>query len=174
MDNDHDHVFLSGTTANEVIVTDFSGTIVKTLTDVYGAAGMAIDGSTLYVAASTIGAIEKIDLATLTDEGVLARGLPGVRWLAVADGRLWTALGDQEAWDQLASVGFDGTVSEFGGLYYGAEVASSPATPDALYVAEDSLSPGSIYRFDVSNGTPVVMASARTTDSNIQQIAAVT
>jgi hypothetical protein len=171
VDDANHHVFVSGPAANEVIVTDFSGTIVSTITGEDGVAGMAIDGSMLYVADRGAGAIDQIDLATLTDKGVLAAGLPGMRWLAVAGGKLWTCLGGAGGWDQLASVGFDGTVSEFGGSYYDGEVTSSAATPDILYVADDHLSPGSIYQFDVSSGSPVLKVRARTSNYGIEQIA---
>jgi len=171
VDDKHHHVFVSGSKANEVIVTDFNGTIVKTLTNEGGATGMAINRSTLYVADTSSGAVDQINLASLTDKGVLATGLPGVRWPAVAGGKLWTAFGPPYSSDQLASVGFQGTVSKFEGSYYNAEVASSLATPDALYVATDSLSPGSVYRFDVSTGKPVLQVSATTDDWNIEEVA---
>jgi hypothetical protein len=170
VDDAYHHVFVSGPASNEVIVTDFSGTIVSTITGEDGVAGMAIDGSMLYVADSNVGAIDQIDLATLTDKGVLATGLAGMRWLAVAGGKLWTCLGGAGGWDQLASVSFDGTVSEFGGSYYDGEVSSSAATPDILYVADDDLSPGSIYRFDVSSGSPVLEVRARTGNYGIDQL----
>src|SRR4051812_40349070 len=65
------HVFAtghSGTTS--IVVLDFSGNIVKTITGEQGASGMALDTAThtLYVALADVGAISEIDTTTLTEK----------------------------------------------------------------------------------------------------------
>jgi hypothetical protein len=171
VDDAHGHVFVSGAAANEVLVFDLSGTLVKTIPNVYGAGAMVVHGATLYVVERNVGGIEAIDLATLTDTGAVATGLAQPGWLAFAGGKLWTSVGSQ--WAQLASVGLDGTVTVFPSpTYYDPDFATTPADPNALFVAEDGLSPGSVYRLDVSNGSPTaVSANTFTHQSNIEQLA---
>jgi Bacterial Ig-like domain (group 3) len=173
VDDANSHVFVSGPTANEVLVFDLSGNLVKTLPNLYGAGAMVIHGSTLYVLERNTGTIESIDLATLTDTGPIASGLNMPVWLAFAGGKFWTAVNGQYGWAQLASVGLDGTVTVFSNTtYYSPDFATSPAAPDTLYMSENGLSPGGVYRFDVSSGSPVFVSSnPRTDQSNIQQLA---
>ena len=64
VDAANSHVFVSSPGSSSIIVLDYTGAIVKTITGEAGAYGMALSGSTLYVALSTAGAIEKIDTCT--------------------------------------------------------------------------------------------------------------
>jgi hypothetical protein len=151
---------------------DDSGQLVKTIPDIYGAKGMVVVGSTLYVVESTTGSIEAINLTTLTADGSVATGLADPLWIAFAGGKLWTAEGGSNTWDKLVSVGLTGGTTVFPTTYYSADLASSPGTPDLLYVAEDGLSPGGIFEFDVSGGSPVAMATNGFTDQeNIEGLA---
>ncbi|HEX4526407.1 MAG TPA: hypothetical protein VH108_06650 [Gaiellaceae bacterium] len=173
VDDLHGHVFVSGPTANEVLVFDFDGNLVKTIPNLYGAGAMVVHGTSLYVVDRNVGGIEAIDLSTLTDSGPVATGLNLPGWLAFAGGKLWTAVNGQYGWAQLASVGLDGTVTVFSNTnYYDPDFGTSAADPNTLYVAEDGLSPGAMFRLDVSSGVPVVVASNPFTDQeNIEQIA---
>jgi hypothetical protein len=167
------HVFVSGPKANEVLVFDFNGNLVTTIPNVNDPGAMVVHGGSLYVAEASAGTIEAIDLSTLTDSGPVATGLNLPTWLAFAGGKLWTGVNGGSGWAQLASVGLDGTVNVFSNTsYYEPDFATSPADPNALYVAEDGLSPGAIYRLDVSSGSPVVSSSNTFTDQeNIEQLA---
>jgi Bacterial Ig-like domain (group 3) len=172
VDDTHSHVFVSGATANEVLVFDFDGTLVRTIPNIYGAGAMVVRGSTLYVVERNLGAIEAIDLDSLTDSGPVGSGLAMPGWLAFAGGKLWTAVNGEYGWAQLASVALDGTVTVFPSSYYAPDFGTSASDPNTLYVAEDGLSPGAIYRLDVSSGSPVVVASnPHTHQSNIEQLA---
>ena len=173
VDDARQHVLVSAPAANEVLVFDESGSLLATIPDEPGARGMVIDGSTLYVAQSTAGAIDQINLDTLTDAGALVTGLVDPVWLAVAGGRLWTAVGGTNAWDELASITLTGTTTVFPTpTYYSADVTSSPGDPNGLYVAEDGLSPGAIYRLNVASGVPVALVKNTATDQgNIEQLA---
>jgi hypothetical protein len=171
VDDAHAHVLVSGPNENEVLVFDYDGTLVKTIPNIPGAAAMVAQGSSLYVVAGKAGAIERIDLGSLTDSGALATGLSTPRWLAFAGGRLWTGVNGNGQWTQLASVALDGTVSVFTPLYYNPDFATTPGDPNALYLTQNGLSPGSLYRLDVSGASPVVRASnTNTGGSNIQQL----
>lgn len=166
------HVFVAAPTANEVLVFGFDGSPVTTIPNVYGAGAMVVHGGSLYVVERTTGTVEAIDLATLADLGPVAQGLNQPGWLAFAGGKLWTAVNGGSGWAQLASVGLDGTVTVFNTNYYEPDFATSAADPNALYVAEDGLSPGAVYRLDVSSGSPAVTSSNTFTDQeNIEQLA---
>ena len=173
VDDANHHVFVSGPAANQVLVFDFDGNLVKTIPNVYGAGAMVVHGASLYVVAKNVGAIEAIDLGTLTDSGPVVTGLSLPSWLAFAGGKLWTAVNGQYGWAQLASVGLDGTATVFANTnYYDPDFGTSSADPNTLYVAQDGLSPGSIYRLDVSSGAPIMVASNTfTNQSNIEQLA---
>jgi hypothetical protein len=172
VDDANHHVFVSGPAANQVLVFDFDGNLVKTIPNVYGAGAMVVHGASLFVVAKNVGAIEAIDLGTLIDSGPVVTGLPLPSWLAFAGGKLWTAVNGQYGWAQLASVGLDGTATVFASTnYYDPDFGTSSADPSTLYVAQDGLSPGSIYRLDVSSGAPIVVASNTfTNQSNIEQL----
>lgn len=173
VDDANGHVFVSSAAANEVLVFDFSGTLVGTIPNVYGAGAMVVHGTSLYVVERNVGAIEAIDLATLADTGPVAAGLAQPGWLAFAGGKLWVSVNNSATWVQLASVGLDGAVTVFSNTsYYEPDFATTPADPNALFVAEDGLSPGAVYRLDVSSGSPTVVSSNTFTDqSNIEQLA---
>jgi Bacterial Ig-like domain (group 3) len=172
VDDTNGHVFVSGPAANELLVFDFGGNLVTTIPNIYGAAAMVVHGPSLYVVERSTGAIEAIDLGTLTDSGPVATGLNAPGWLAFAGGRLWVSLNGTYGWAQLASVALDGTVTVFPTSYYAPDLATSQGDPDTLYVAEDGLSPGAVYRLDVSSGSPVATAANGSTDqSNIEQLA---
>jgi hypothetical protein len=172
VDDAHGHVLVSAPAANEVLVFDLAGNLAKTIPNVYGAGAMVVHGSTLYVVETTTGSVEQIDLGTLTDMGPLATGLASPGWLAFAGGKLWTSVTSGGGWAQLASIGPSGNVTTYPTTYYDPDFATTPADPNALYVAEDGLSPGAVYRLDVSSGSPVVAASNTFTDqSNIEQLA---
>src|SRR5580765_1147964 len=65
VDDANGHVFVSGPAANQVLVFDFDGNLVKTIPNVYGAGAMVVHGTSLYVVARNVGAVEAIDLSTL-------------------------------------------------------------------------------------------------------------
>jgi Bacterial Ig-like domain (group 3) len=173
VDDANQHVFISSPADNSVAVFDFSGDLVTTLSNLPGASGMVIVGSTLYVSEGTSGTIERFNLATLADQGSLATGLTDPRWLAYAGGKIWateTEQGDQA--DQLASISLTGTTKVFATAYYGADLATSPATPNDLYLSEDGSSPGTIIEFGVSGSSPAVLVrNSWTPQANIEELA---
>ncbi len=162
------YVYVSSPASNAIVVIDYSGNVVTTIQDEYGADAMVISGSSLYVALTTTGSIDQIDTATLKRVKTVASGLVKPRDLAFAGGRLWTTSGDCAQWTmKLASVDpASGKVAYFdpdrnSNLGYCAGFASE-AKPGSQLVAWDSgLSPGSITVMDVSAGSPVVVTSTR-------------
>jgi hypothetical protein len=179
VDDTNDHVFISAPAQNEVLVYNFDGTLNTTITGISGAWGMVVNGSTLYVAESGTGDIGAINLSTLAAGTPLATGLTDPHWLVFAGGQLWTDEDlDSDTADQLASVSLAGAVVTFpttaiaAGVEKDLDLATSPGTPNLLYVAQDGTSPGSIYELNVSSGTPSLVESNASTDqNNIDQLA---
>jgi sugar lactone lactonase YvrE len=171
VDDANQHVFVSEPKANAVAEFDFAGKLIATVADVYGAWGMTLSGDDLYVAESTTGDIVRIDLTAspLAPETV-ATGLNDPIWLVMTGGNLWAA---EESEGKVVSVDpWSGTTSPLAGSFYGPDLAVSPGDPDALFVAEDGLSPGAIYRLDVSTSPATEIAENTTTDqSNIEDLA---
>ena len=171
VDNANHHVFVAGHTANVVDVLDLSGNLVTTIDNVYGAAGMAIDKGMLYVAENTAGTIARIHLRTLVRAKDLGSGLIQPYWLAITGGRLWVTVDVSSGWGQIESVNLTtGAGTTFATNYYSPDIVSSPGAPSTIFLAEDGLSPGSIYRLNVASGTPVVAAGASTNQENLEQI----
>jgi hypothetical protein len=162
--------FVSSPSANAVYEFDSNGNLIATVPNVYGAWGMTINGSYLYVAESTAGAIVRIDLtaATLSPQ-TIATGLNGPNWLVLTGGELWSTQDVNEGQsDTLVSIDPNtGVTTTLPGTYYEPDLAVSPGDPSTLFVAEDGLSPGTIYRFAVSASPPTRIADVSTDQENI-------
>ena len=157
VDDANQHVFESAPAQNKVLVFDFNGNSVATIQNLPGADGMVIEGSSLYVAESTTGTIEAINLATLADGGPVATGLTDPQSIAFAGGELWTTESPVGVSGQIASVTLGGTVTAFPLRYfYPEQLATSAATPDVLY----AYAGGGVEKLDVSTGSPVLAGSA--------------
>jgi hypothetical protein len=175
VDDARSQVLVSGPTANVVEVLDYSGNLVTTIPNVYGAWGMVVSGRYLYVAESTGGAIVRIDL-TMPGLGAtpIATGLFQPRWLALAGGKLWTTVTASgfNGYGQLTSVDLKtGMVRAFSQMYYSPDITASPGAPNTVFLAEDAQSPGAVYRIDVTTPKPRVRVSVRTDGSNIEDMA---
>jgi hypothetical protein len=165
--------FVSSPSANAVYEFDFKGNLIATVPNVYGAWGMTINGSYLYVAESTAGAIVRIDLtaATLSPQ-TIATGLNGPNWLVMTGGKLWSTQDvDQGQGDTLVSIDPNtGATSTLPGAYYEPDLAVSPGDPSTLFVVEDGLSGGNLYRFDVSASPPTRTLDVGTDQENIRDL----
>jgi hypothetical protein len=173
VDDARSHVLLSAPTANAVEVLDYSGNLVTTIPNVYGAWGMVVSGRYLYVTESTAGAVVRIDL-TMPGLGAtaIATGLFQPRWLALSGGKLWTTVAASgfSGYGMLTSIDLkSGMVRAFSQMYYSPDIAASPGAPDTLFLAEDGQSPGTVYRLDVTP-KPRIRVSVRTDGSNIQNL----
>jgi hypothetical protein len=175
VDDSRQHVFVSGPKVNAVYELDLSGNLIATVANVYGAWGMTINGNYLYVAESTAGAIVRIDLTSSPlSPATVTTGLNGPRWLVMTGGALWTTSGGGGG-EQSKVVSVDpttGVTTPLAGTYYEPDLAVSPGDPNTLFIAQDGLSPGSVYRIDVSTSPPKQVAySGPTEQSNIQDLA---
>src|SRR3989442_3223391 len=176
VDAANSHVFVSSYGNSQIVVLDYSGTIVKTITGEAGAYGMALSGGTLYVALSTGGAIDRIDTTTLLETSPLVSGIVHPTDLVLAGSRLWATSGNCGTWGAVSLVSVDPAAatptvvpypSAFtvnNGLSYCAAFASNPASNPNLLLAWDlGLSPADITSFDVSSGSPVQVTTAHET-----------
>jgi len=178
------HIFVSSPGSSEILVLDFNGAIVKTITGLAGAWGMALSGSTLYVVLNTAGAIEKVDTGSLNDTGTLVSGLVRPTDLVLAGSKLWTTTGNCANWTvELVSVDPAATTpavtpyptafTQSNALSYCAAFASNPhGNPNLLLAWDLGLEPATITSFDVSSGSPVQMQSVWESPlGNLQDIA---
>src|SRR5207244_8901076 len=132
--------------------------------DEAGAAGMVVDGNTLFVARCGHAAIDVIDTATLTRTGSIpiAAGLSGTCRLAVAGGRIWYASSDSPG--PLGSVTITAPHTEASypslGNVMGPLFATSPTDTDLLAVADSVDCSAPVRVYDLSPPTPVLKGSA--------------
>ena len=163
VDDAHEHVFVSGGQfASSIVVLDFDGNIVTTITGEQGANGMALDPATgtLYVALQNANAISKIDTGTLAETSrFTTTGMSKPRKIALAGGRVWFDYncGGSGGIGSAALAGTDVTTE--GGPDC-ATFATSPGDTDMLAGAvirgEDA------YVWDVSSGNLVQTTSFST------------
>jgi sugar lactone lactonase YvrE len=166
----HQRLYIADIVTGSVVVTDFDGRIVRTLTGLPGAADLVLspDARTLYVALSRGDAIAAVDTVTYRTKARHATGdgTAPLR-LALVDGTLWFSYGDQ--WD-----------SNLGSLTLGRRPAvhlghlppgtwagppmllSAPTAPGLVIAADQYSTAGTVTVYDVTSGAPVV----RTTQDN--------
>jgi hypothetical protein len=173
-DSGHDHLFISqGTgTAGSIVVTDFSGTVVATITGQDGVQGIALspDGATLYAALASASAVTAISTSTLKETARYSLGNSAYAPFSVAvqSGRVWvsydTGTPGQEpeigAIDPAAAnPAFVPQAAALGPAWIGGppELAADPDDSGVLVAAE----PGSSSSPGASFDTTTVPASVR-------------
>lgn len=170
VDATNSHIFVSAPKTNQVLVLRYDGSLVKTIGSQSGASGMVIAGGYLYVADTAAGSVSQISLSSLSSTAVVAKGLSAPTTLAWTGNLLWVGTWPSGGWGNLASVNVSTkAVHVFPTSYYDPDLATSPGAASALFVSEDGLSPGSVYRLNVSTGTPSVsVANTFTDQENIE------
>lgn len=168
----HHRLYIADRVSGSVVVTDFDGRIVRTLTGLPGAADLVLspDARTLYVALSLGDAIVALDTATYRTKARYATGTgapTGPVRLALVDGTLWFSYGEQ--WESnLGSLTLGRRpVVRLSHLPWGTwagppMLLSSPTAPGLVIAAEQYSSAGTVTVYDVTSGAPVV----RTTQDN--------
>ncbi|MGW7523321.1 hypothetical protein [Streptomyces sp. NPDC054783] len=171
VDAAHQHVFLSDPSGGSVVVTDYTGQVVKQFNGEAGAWGMALssDSGTLYVALRDAGAIAAIDTATLQetaryDTGTGAGAYAGPTSLALAGGKIWFGY-SVDTWNgALGSLDLSGAqpvVARGQGLDTFRDaplLAATPQHPDTLVAAESDGNYATVAVYDVSAGQAGVRA----------------
>ena len=178
VDADHSHIFISASANNEILVLDYQGNLVKTISGEPGANGMVLDGSTLYVALSTSGGIDRIDAATLAETSPLTIGsLVSPGELVVAGGTLWTTTADYALVNPFCLTKVDaatGAVTTYASVCQAAGIGIRPNPSDStmLITWEPGVSPATVKTIDVSTGRPVQLQRFREENQdNVEDIA---
>jgi DNA-binding beta-propeller fold protein YncE len=160
-DTVHGRVFVSGGSANDLVVTDTGGQLIATLPDLPGAAGLALspDSSTLYVALSDGDAVEQIDTATLAETRIDTGDDSCPQHLAITAGMLWYGYGCGSNDGDLGAIDLD-TGQVYPALasdsYAGDAplLASEPVNlPGTLFLGTPGQSPAQLYLYDVTGGS---------------------
>lgn len=161
------HVFVSGGPGNSsVVVLDYSGKIVKTISGEGGAAGMALDTAahTLYVALHDATAISEINTQTLTEAHRFSTApYAGPSSLAIAGGKLWFSCFENQT-GCLATANLDGTglaaasgISGFSSLP--ALLSSGGSGNHLLALADRTSEPPGVAVYNVSSASPTLVSS---------------
>ncbi len=165
VDAAHQLVFLSDPFGDSVLVTDYTGRVVKQISGVDGAWGLALssDSGTLYVALRDAGAIAAIDTVTLQetaryDTGTGAGAYAGPTSLALAGDRIWFGYSLDSWRGALGSLDLSGAqpvVAAGQGLdtFRGSpRLAAVPQDPNTLVAAESDGNAAAVAVYDVGNG----------------------
>lgn len=157
---------------NSVAVLGTDGVTVKTLTGMFGAAGIAVSatGDRVYVALSQAGAIAVIDTSSLTEVGRWTTGICPVH-LAFAGTRLFYGTGcERNHKGAIASVDATtgGDPQTVAGNYYTAPLLAGAG--NTLAAGETGLSPASVYTFRVDGSALTPLANTKA-GSNLGGIA---
>ena len=181
-DERHGQLFLSSGSSNGGLrVTDLQGGTGRTIDGLAGSEGMALtpDGSSLWVALPKVGALQRVDTATLTVTQTI--GLPTGQCpgdVAVVGSRLvyghsCNTYGGDGSYGGLGVVDTV-TGKVLGGItsgpFYRPVVATGPA--GQVYAADAGLSMTGLYLYDVTGAAPALVAARSQVCSNLRDLSA--
>ena len=164
VDGAHDHVFISsGTGQSALTVLDYAGTELETLS-IPGASGMALVGSTLFVAAADANEIVTIDTTAVPPaiSGHLAIGsFTHPESVAYVGGSLWFTTGVCGSGTvQHAHMDTDGTNLSTA-VTLEADTCPryvvSPSDPNLLLMFDDQANPMVLSEYDMSTDPPTLL-----------------
>lgn len=162
VDGVHHRLFLSDRYQNKIVVTDYAGKVVTTLTGLPQVRDLELspDFGTLYAAVYGADEIVAFDTATLTQTAEYPTGDKTIpSRLAFTDGKLWFGYGDQ--WDSgLGAVDLTAekpTVTLDLAAYHDwaspPMLYADPDNPGTLLALDGGISSAPIVVYDVSSGT---------------------
>ena len=160
------HVFVSGGPGtSSIVVLNYAGAIVKTITGEGGASQMALNPAThtLYVALHDATAISEIDTQTLTETKRFSTApYPDPKSLVIAGGKLWFSCNNDGQSGCLVSANLDGTGMATpiaaGGLPLFLAAGGSNNHLLAFGYSDDE--PPNLNVYDVSGSTPSLVQSS--------------
>lgn len=166
------HVFVSGGAGtSSIVVLNYAGAVVKTITGEAGASQMALNPAThtLYVALHDATAISEINTQTLTETKRFSTSpYPDPTSLVIAGGKLWFAChqDDGEGCHDVVSANLDGSgmAVSITGWFFSTKLA---AQGNLLAVGEDYEAPPEVSVYDVSGSAPTLVKNARPDDSDV-------
>ena len=175
VDDAHQHVFVSGGPGNSsIVVLDYAGNIVDTITGEPGASQMALDAAThtLYVALHDATAISAIDTSTLTETSRFSTApYAGPYNLVLGGGKLFFACAAGGSGQNCAtqsggrggvvSVNLDGTgmAAPLGGYFFMTTLAAGGPGNDLLAV-KNSYAGSAMATYDLTTDPPSLIASS--------------
>ncbi|MET8132039.1 Ig-like domain repeat protein [Streptomyces sp. NPDC005251] len=165
VDGVHQRLFFSDRYLDKIVVTDYAGRPVTTLTGLPQVRDLDLspDSKTLYAAVYGADKIVAIDTATLKQTAEYPTGANTTpSRVAYADGKLWFGYGDQ--WESgLGSVDLTGetptvTLDLAAGHDFATppDLYADPDNPGTLLALDPGISSGPIVVYDISSGTPVI------------------
>jgi hypothetical protein len=164
VDAAHQHLFFSGGAgSSSILVTDYAGQTVATISGETNAGGLALsaDGSTVYAALGTTDAVSAISTDTLTETARYDTGTgsdpESVAWSA---GKVWFGYGPAGnggigSVDPSASPATV-TLKATGDSWYSAPIVAATADGE-LVAGEPGQSPAELASYDVSSGSAQVL-----------------
>lgn len=170
------HVFVSG--GSSVVVLDFQGNIVKTITGEDGASQMALDSAThtLYVALRDANAISEIDTQTLTETTRFSTYTDPTS-LVIAANKLWISCFNDDGTNchdgtvsaGIVSANLDGSgqTSAIPSWFFATVLASGGTGGNLLAVGDTYGEPSAVGVYDVSGGTPTLVSSLPSNESDL-------
>ncbi|MFD3497945.1 YncE family protein [Streptomyces sp. NPDC058678] len=167
----HRRLYIADVVTSSVLVTDFDGKLLKTLTNKPGAADLVLspDSRTLYVALSGGDAIAALDTTTYREKARYATGAGTAPLrLALVGSTLWFSYGSD--WDSsIGSLSLSGSrptvrlaLVPWGTWAGPPMLLSSPSAPGLVIAGDPFISSARVTVYDVTSGEPVV----RTTQDN--------
>jgi len=176
VDDAHQHVFVSDGPGNSsIVVLDYAGNIVDTITGESGASQMALDAAThtLYVTLHDATAISAIDTDTLTETSRFSTApYAGPYNLVLGQGKLWfgcTTDNQQQncttgsiGYGSIVSASLDGTgmTAAVPGWFSATMVAVGGPGGDVLAVADSASEPPLVATYDLTTDPPSLIKSA--------------
>ena len=175
------HVFVSGGPGtSSIVVLNYAGQIVKTITGENGASQMAVDAAThrLYVALHDATAISEINTQTLTETTRFTTGAyPNPSSLVIAGGKLWFSCfqNDGEGCHGLVSANLDGSnmtaaPSPIANYFFATALAAGGPSNKYLAVGDSYQEPPDVDVYDVSGATPTLVSHIHNPDGGSAQV----
>lgn len=164
-DSAHHQVFVSGAGSDPVVVADFTGRTVGSLTALDGATALALspgDGI-LYAAIGGTDEIAAVNTSTLREVAVYFTGAGNdARHLAVVGHDIWFSYGSpgNSGIGVLDPADLTVGTTRESTFYYAPVLAASPSAPNILVAGDGGISPSVVESFDVSSGAPVPLAKS--------------
>lgn len=177
VDQKHKKVFVSGgASANGIVVLDFGGRVLKTVSGQYGATGLVLseDGNVLYAALAGGDAISAIDTTTFKETKRFATGAQTCPTHLARTGTLvWFGYGCDETWNgrigRLDPAAAEPVVLDKGNAVFQTApfVTSTGAATSPLVATQLELSLADAHVFSVANGELVAGAAGELFGSNV-------
>lgn len=172
-----------GRGTDDLVVTDLDGNIVRRVSGIPGAAGMALspDGTKLYVTAGDQWWITIVDLTTYETGGLFAGQTDGSntcpRDVAFAAGQLWFSWGCDNAPANIGRIDPETRLYDLSATVVDSRIGTAPllttvpGQPNIIIAGETGSNPANLYRFEATSTELVQRAWRRTDGGSVRQLA---